>query len=83
MNPKHDRGHFRGWIVRSLHAGDVCFADVDLRAGDVVTRINGHAIERPEEAHEVWAELRTAPALVVDFLRDGQRRTLRFAIVDP
>jgi hypothetical protein len=83
VDPKVERGQFRGWIVRSLHPGDACFADVDLQPGDVVTRINGHTIERPEEAHDVWAELRTAPALMVDYLRAGQRKTLRFTIVDP
>jgi hypothetical protein len=83
LDPKVEGGRFRGWIVRSLPSGDPCYADVDLRADDVVVRINGRSIERPDEAHRVWTSLRTSPALVIDFLRDGQAHTLRFAIVDP
>jgi type II secretory pathway component PulC len=83
VDPLLERGRFRGWIVRSLPSGQACYAGIDLQAGDVVTRVNGHSIERPEQAHEVWVGLRTSPALVVDFLRDGQAHTLRFAIVDP
>jgi hypothetical protein len=83
VDPKVERGRFRGWIVRSLPAGDPCYAGVDLRADDVVVRVNGRSIERPEQAHELWVSLRSSPALVIDFLRAGQPRTLRFAIVDP
>src|SRR5438045_2678860 len=35
------KGRFRGWVVRSLHPGDPCYRDVDVRTGDVVVRVNG------------------------------------------
>ena len=50
-------GTFRGWIVRSFTPDDACLAGVDLRAGDVVTRVNGRGVEHPEEALEVWTKL--------------------------
>ena len=82
VDPMLDRGRFRGWIVRALPADDACYADVDLRANDVVTRVNGRSVEHPEDAHEVWTGLRTSRELVVDFVRNDEARTLRFTIVD-
>lgn len=81
IDPKLERGRFRGWIVRNLPE-DVCYVGLELQVGDVVTRINGRHVERPEEAKDIWDGLRTSPALVIDFLRDGHPRTLRFDILD-
>lgn len=83
VDPLLARGHFRGWIIRSFNAGDACYAGVDLRAGDVVTRVNGHGVEHPEEALDVWSKLPASSELVIDFLRDGRARKVRFGIVDP
>lgn|GEM_PF-4262966 len=82
VEAKLERGHFQGWLVRSLYDGDPCWADVDLRAGDIVTRINRRPIERPEQAQIVWTGLRASREIVVDYLRDGQPRTLKFLVVD-
>jgi len=82
VDPLVARGRFKGWIIRSLNPRDVCYAGVDLRAGDVVTRVNGRGIEHPEEALEVWTALPASPELVIDFTRDGRARTMRFGIVD-
>ena len=82
IDPKLEHGRFRGWIIRTLPEGDACYADLDLQAGDVVTRINGRPVERPEEASDIWDGLRTSPALVIDFVRAGRPRTLRFRIVE-
>jgi S1-C subfamily serine protease len=73
---------FQGWEIRKLYPGDPCLQDVDLRPLDVVTRLNGKSIEKPEQAFEVLNSLRTAPALVVDFLRDGQPKKLNLPIAD-
>ncbi len=83
VDPLLARGQFRGWIIRSFNSDDACLAGVDLRAGDVVTRVNGRGVEHPEEALEVWTKLPTSSELVIDFLRDGQARKVRFGIVDP
>ncbi|HET6146773.1 MAG TPA: hypothetical protein VFH68_04530 [Polyangia bacterium] len=85
VDPLLARGRFKGWIIRSFNPGspgDSCYAGVDLRTGDVVTRVNGRGVERPEEALEVWTALPASPELVIDFVRDGQPRTMRFGIVD-
>jgi hypothetical protein len=71
---------FQGWEIRRLYAGDPCYQMVDLRPLDVVTAINGKSIERPEQAFDVLTALRTAPELVVDYLREGQPKKLTFPI---
>jgi hypothetical protein len=71
---------FQGWVVKSLYPGDPCYADVDLRAGDVVQKVNGKPIEKPEQAFEVLQALRTAPAIVVDYLREAEPRQLSIPI---
>jgi hypothetical protein len=71
---------FQGWLVKSLHADDPCYKEVDLRPGDVVQKLNGKSIEKPEQAFDVAESLRTAPALTVDYLRDGKPQRLSIQI---
>jgi hypothetical protein len=82
VEPKIVRGRFEGWLLRSLHAGEACWAGVDLRPGDVVSRVNHRPVEKPEQAHAVWSALRHAREISVDFVRGAEGHTLRFAIVD-
>ena len=76
------KARFQGWEIRRLYSGDPCYATVDLRPGDVVIRVNGKPIEKPEQAFDVLTGLRTAPELVVDFLRDGQPQKMTLQIAD-
>lgn len=80
--PKFHKGAFVGFRIVSLFPGEPAFASLDLRPGDIVTRVNGKPIERPEQAIAVWEALRTASDLIVDYRRDGEAHALRFAIVD-
>lgn len=73
----HD-GKFHGFKIRSINAD----WGVDLRPGDVVTRVNGIVPEHPEEADAALRSLEKAPALKVDFERDGKAKTLELPIVD-
>ena len=82
IEPKVERGRFRGWKVRGIYAGDPCWSDIDIKVGDVVNRINRRPIERPEEAQAVWTALRDASEIIVDFSRAGEPQTLRFTVVD-
>lgn len=71
-------GKFYGFKIRTINAR----WGVDLKPGDVVTRINGFVPERPEEADAALRSLESAPALKVDFERDGKAKTLELPIVD-
>ena len=75
-------GRFAGWSIVELHPVEA-WRGIDLRPGDVVTRINGMAIEREVEAYEAFQAVRQAPVLEFSYLRQGQRRTLRYTIIGP
>lgn len=55
---------------------------IDLKAGDVVTAVNGFTIERPEQAQQAFLSLAVASELRVDYERDNQPRSLRLGITD-
>jgi len=76
------KSRFQGWEITRLFPGDPCYAAVDLRPHDVVIQVNGKPIEKPEQAFDVLSSLRSAPELVVEFLRDGQKQTLTLQIVN-
>jgi hypothetical protein len=76
------KGRFQGWLVKSLYPGDPCYKDLDLQRGDVVQKVNGKPIEKPEQAFDVVESLRTAPAIVVNFLREGKPRQFTLPIED-
>jgi S1-C subfamily serine protease len=73
---------FAGWsIVRFLDSGTY-FGGVDLQPGDVVMKVNGHAVARPRNLQELWLQLRLAKAIVVQAERDGHPFELRFDVID-
>lgn len=73
---------FQGWLIKSLYPGDPCYQEIDLRPGDVVQKVNGKSIEKPEQAFDVAESLRTAPAIVVEFLREGKPQRISITIAD-
>jgi len=73
---------FQGWLIKSMYPGDPCYQDIDLRRGDVVQKVNGKSIEKPEQAFDVAQSLRAASAIVVEFLRDGKPQRFTIAIAD-
>lgn len=77
-NPVFRGGKFHGFRIREIRGP----WNVDLRAGDVVTRVNDMPIERPEQADAVLRSLEKAKALRVDYERGGQPKTLELPIVD-
>ena len=76
--PAMKANKFYGWKLRSVNAE----LGVDLRPGDVVTKVNGMPIEHPEEADAAMRSLEKAPALRVDFERDGKAQTLELPITE-
>ena len=75
-------GQFVGFRLVSLFPQDARFRDVGIEPGDVVTRVNGQPIERPEQAVRVWDGLRVASELVIEYQRQGESSVVRFAIED-
>lgn len=71
---------FVGWQITSLFASRTDVKVRVLQPGDVVLRVNGESIERPEAFKAVWDSLSDAKELVLEIERDGTASTLRYAI---
>jgi hypothetical protein len=74
------RGHFVGWQLQALFAKRSDVKVAVLQAGDIVLRVNGASIERPEAFKEIFDSLRTARELTIEIERAGQLSTLHYAI---
>jgi hypothetical protein len=70
-------GKFVGWRIVKLPAE---WSGIDLKTGDVVTRVNGMTIERPEDFFSAWSSLAVASDLRVAYERDGGPRELVYHI---
>lgn len=70
VSPVLAQGRFVGFRLERAEALPAWrAAGLDLRPGDVVTAVNGHSIERPDEALEVFQSVRAAPALRLAVVR--------------
>jgi membrane-associated protease RseP (regulator of RpoE activity) len=63
-------GRFVGFRIVAIDPELRC-AVFGIREGDIVTAINGHGIETPDDAVEIWEGLYTATRITVSFLRGG------------
>lgn len=81
VEPHFADGDFAGWRIHWIDPA-AGLADIDIRAGDITTAVNGHSLERPSDLHEVWTALATDDEVIVDVERDGVPFQLRFKIVD-
>ena len=80
VEPRLIDGQFRGWSIVNLSPRDF-WTGVDLKPGDIVTRVNDLPIERETEAFDVFESLKQVDTLRVSFQRDGQSRLLEYRIV--
>jgi hypothetical protein len=65
-------GKFIGWRILSLPED----WSLDLKSGDVVTKVNGLSIERPDDLWAAWMQLQSAVELRISYERDGRPRDL-------
>lgn len=78
--PVVSRGHFVGWRLMTLFPSRADIQVSVLQPGDIVLRVNGESVERPEDFKALWDSLADAPELVLEIERDGEASTVRFAI---
>ena len=76
--PEMRNGKFYGFRIRAINPD----WSIDLRPGDVILRINGVAIEHPEDADAALRSLDKAASLRVDYERDGRPGVFELPIVD-
>jgi type II secretory pathway component PulC len=80
VSPRFSGGRFQGWRVVKFFPDDPRFQAVDIAPGDVVLKVNGRSVEKPEQLGEVWQLLQTAAALEIALERNGEPRTLKWPI---
>jgi hypothetical protein len=64
-------GKFSGWRLVGLPEE---WGGIDLKPGDIVSRVNGLPIETPPEAWEAWKSVAQSPELKITLMRDGAAR---------
>jgi type II secretory pathway component PulC len=79
IDPEKKDGKFVGFRIVSFRSEIPAY--LDLRPGDVVTRINDLPIERPEQFFAVFEKLRAAAEVKLDVLRGGAPETITVPIV--
>lgn len=72
-------GRFVGWRLLSLPDD----WKIDLQNGDVVTKVNGLAIERPDDLWAAWMQMQSAVELRVTYEREGKTREVVLPIDGP
>jgi type II secretory pathway component PulC len=78
--PVVSRGRFVGWRIMTLFPKRPDVHITALQAGDIVLRVNGESVERPEDFKAVWDTLGDAKQLVLDIERGGESTSVRYAI---
>jgi hypothetical protein len=66
-------GAFIGWKILALPES---WTHVELKPGDVVTKVNGATLERPDDFFAAWRNLVSASELRVAYEREGAAREL-------
>jgi S1-C subfamily serine protease len=77
LSPVMLRGKFQGFRIDGV---DPAWAAAGLLVNDVVLRLNGQPIERPEQAMVAFESLRVASELALELSRDGRKLVLRYRI---
>jgi type II secretory pathway component PulC len=73
-------GGITGFALTRLPAGGSLLADAGLKAGDVVTEINGTAIDSLPTLISLWPRLQNEKEIKAVVLRDGQPVTISVSL---
>lgn len=76
VRPTFTRGRFYGWRVLAYRGPG------KLRQGDVVRRVNGASIERPEQFMKVWEAMAERSRLEIHLVRQGREVRASWPIID-
>jgi general secretion pathway protein C len=82
VSPKSQQGQLIGYQV-SPGVDPTLFKSAGLKAGDIVTQINGLDLTDMQQSKEALGELRTAQSLEFTIIRDGSLTTLYLDLPEP
>lgn len=72
-------GKTAGFQIRMLRSKSL-FANIGLRRGDILHRINGLELDSPEKALQIFGQLRQARQINIDLERRGKAMTFAYEI---
>jgi len=80
--PKYEEGEMVGLQINAIKPGSF-FEEVGIQSGDVVTELNGVAIDSPQQSARILTEFSQADTLSIGVTRaDGSKDTLEFHVED-
>jgi type II secretory pathway component PulC len=74
LEPAKKDGEFRGYEIVGAKPEAREAMSPQLEVGDVITSINGIAIERPKDYMKAWEKFAEGEDVHIDLLRDGDER---------
>ena len=74
---------FLGFRLSTWFPGHPDVAQGAVRQGDVVVRVNGRSVERPDQFLVVWKQLQGVSSVVIEGARHGAPLKATLVIVDP
>lgn len=72
VEPVREGGSFRGYRIVDAANAAMEIMKSKLRVGDVVTKVNGVPIEKPDDYLAAWKKLKHRAVLEVEYRRDGE-----------
>jgi general secretion pathway protein C len=79
--PYRKGGKIVGFQLKKVKPYNILYK-MGARSGDVVKRINGHAIDSTQKLYKLWDSLKTESKIVVDLERRGTLMTFDLVISD-
>jgi general secretion pathway protein C len=79
IRPYIEEGRPSGISITGIKPNTV-FRKMRLRNGDIITGVNGTAVETVEDAMKIFGDLSSASELQVEIKRRGQKRVLNYKI---
>lgn len=73
------QGQVKGFRVLSVQPGSL-FTQIGIRAGDVITAVNGQKLNNVASAMDQYARLKGAESINLEIERNGRAQTLHYAV---
>ncbi|MBF6570472.1 MAG: PDZ domain-containing protein [Candidatus Binataceae bacterium] len=72
-------GQSDGFVLSDIQPGSV-FQQIGLQNGDILTNVNGQDVRDPSQAFQLFSQLRSAPSLSVEVMRNGAPMQMHYNI---
>lgn len=80
VKPTFAQRRFTGWEIIRFMPCETRFDGIDIRPGDVIGRVNGRELARPEHLADLWAQLRWVQTVLIEVKRQSGDFYLRFEV---